>query len=219
MKKWSLFFAIAAFSGSCSSGGEGAAGRSASEAAAVYAKAPGLEEVRQTAKFGYRELFQRRIADGALEGRYQKFNQEGKRVEEAYYMRDTLNGPRVLYYPQGDTLSVEMYRMGRFEGAYRAYYENGQLQLSGMYVNNEMSGAWRKYYDTGELMEVVTMKANLENGPFVEYFRNGKLKAEGSYLDGPYEHELLKLYNEEGELVRKMNCDKGVCHTIWKREE
>lgn len=64
-------------------------------------------------------------------------------------------------------------------------------------------------------MEEVMFADNEENGPFTEYHKNGSLKAEGNYLNGDNEHGLLKLYNEEGELVRKMQCDSGICQTTW----
>ena len=53
----------------------------------------------------------------------------------------------------------------------------------------------------------------------MEYFRNGNLKAEGSYLDGDNEHGLLKLYDETGRLIRKMECEQGVCRTFWRAGE
>jgi len=188
----------------------------ASRPAAVSA---GLELVEQTDGFGYLVRYQRRIADGVRQGRYQRIGPAGVLREEAYYLADTLHGPRVLFHPSGDTLSIEHYHRGAFEGPYRQYYENGELQLAGQYQNNEVSGKWHQYYDSGELMEIVTFEHNVEKGPFVEYYRNGNLKAEGAYLDGDYEHGLLKLYDESGALVRKMDCEQGVCRTIWQAED
>ena len=81
-----------------------------------------------------------------------------------------------------------------------------------------MTGKWKGYYDNGALKEEVIFVNNQENGPFIEYYPNGKLKAEGTYLEGDYEQGELKLYNESGELIRRMNCEKGVCKTVWKAE-
>lgn len=192
--------------------------QSAADYASAFADVPGLEMVEKVDSFGYREQFQRRLADGVREGRYLRFNAEGKRMEEAFFHNDTLNGPRIFYFTNGDTLSIEQYSMGNFEGEFRQYYENGQLQLKGMYRNNEMTGQWQQFYESGELKEVVTFRANAENGPFTEYFQNGNLKAEGNYLNGDHEHGLLKLYDENGRLVRKMDCDMGKCRTIWRAE-
>jgi len=177
-----------------------------------------VEQVENIDSYGYTERYQRSKEDFAKQGLYQKFDEQGQLIEEAMYLDDTLNGLRVLYYETGDTQIVETYQGGIFEGPYRLYYESGQLNLSGGYVANEMTGDWSRYYENGQLMERVRFESNAENGPFIEYYENGNLKAEGAYLNGDNEHGLLKLYDEQGELKRKMNCEHGICRTIWKRE-
>lgn len=174
-------------------------------------------EVRDSV-YGYVERFERKKEDFARQGLYEKFSEDGKKIETAYYESDSLNGLRIVFFENGDTQIVESYKMGAFEGPYRLYHENGQMELEGQYVDNAMKGAWKRYYENGALMEVVQFENNAENGPFVEYHPNGKLKAEGAYLEGDNEHGELKLYNEEGELVRIMNCDHGICRTQWKAE-
>jgi len=77
---------------------------------------------------------------------------------------------------------------------------------------------WKRYYDSGELMEIVNFVENEENGPFVEYYKNGNKKATGNYLDGDNEHGELELFDEQGELIKKMNCNKGICRTSWTKE-
>ncbi|MDX1665636.1 MAG: toxin-antitoxin system YwqK family antitoxin [Saprospiraceae bacterium] len=179
---------------------------------------PSTEQVTYTDRYGYVERYHRRVSDYAKEGKYERFTPEGHRIEEANYRNDTLHGPRVLYYESGDSQIVEYYHMGEFEGPYKTFYPKGQVNLTGQYRDNAMSGEWKRYYRGGELMEVVTFEKNMENGPFREYYENGNLKAEGRYLEGDNEHGMLKLYDEEGALVRKMNCDKGICRTLWLAE-
>ena len=176
-----------------------------------------VEIVENTDEFGDQEEYSRKKSDYSKHGQYTKYAAEGGHlIEKAFYVNDTLHGVRVLFGEKADTQIVENYQMGRFEGPFLAYYENGQLELQGEYSNNTMSGKWKRYYKTGELMEVVTFRDNKENGPFVEYYPNGKLKAEGQYLEGDHEHGLLKLYDEEGVLVKKMQCEKGICSTTWE---
>ncbi len=55
--------------------------------------------------------------------------------------------------------------------------------------------------------------------PLSEYHPNGQLKAEGYYKNGDKEEGLLKLYNETGKLVKTMNCNSGICRTVWKAKE
>ncbi|MCB9272738.1 MAG: toxin-antitoxin system YwqK family antitoxin [Lewinellaceae bacterium] len=177
-----------------------------------------VEAVEAKDDYGYTEKYERRKENFARQGLYERFNETGQRVEEAYYENDTLNGLRILYSDKGDTQVVETYRMGHFEGPFRSYYESGKLNVEGQYEADVMFGSWKAFYPTGELKEVVTFADNEENGPFVEYWPNGNLKAEGTYRHGDNEHGLLKLYDESGALSRTMNCDNGVCHTIWKAE-
>ncbi len=178
-----------------------------------------LEKVENEDLYGYIEKYSRRKSDYAKEGLLEKYNQEGILVEKAEYINDTLHGSRIIYSEQGDTQIVETYLMGSFNGPFKAYYENGNIELIGHYRNDTMHGIWKKYYPSGGLMENVTFENNRENGPFVEYYENGKLKAEGEYYKGDNEHGLLRLYNEDGKLIRKMECDKGICKTIWRATE
>ena len=152
------------------------------------------------------------------EGKLEIYDSDGKILETAHYKNGQLNGLRTVFYENGQAQVVEQYENGIFKGLFKTFYENGALKLEGEYTNGMMNGKWKGYYDSGELKEIVTFVDNEENGPFVEYFKNGKTKTEGNYLDGDNEHGELKMYNEAGDLVRKMDCNKGVCRTIWKSE-
>lgn len=154
-------------------------------------------------------------AEGKKTGTYQRFNAQKVLLEEANYIRDTLHGPRKLYYPSGTLNATENYEMGQFIGPYKAYHENGKLMQDGVYQNNSMEGIWKTYYTSGLIKEEVMFHENLENGPFKEYFENGKLKAEGTYQNGDQEQGELLLYDSTGTLIKKMQCDRGVCRTSW----
>jgi antitoxin component YwqK of YwqJK toxin-antitoxin module len=164
------------------------------------------------------EEYRRNKKDFAKNGPYLAFYPDGAKLEEARYVRDTLDGIRKRFFPNGQVQVEEPYRMGSFEGIFKSYYESGRLELEGAYVNNAMSGIWKRYYENGQLLEEVRFENNEENGPFIEYHENGKLKAKGAYLDGDNEHGLLELFDENGELERKMECQKGVCKTVWLRD-
>lgn len=174
------------------------------------------ETIESKNELGYVERYERRLSDYAKEGLYLKLDPQGKKVEEAQYKNDTLDGWRILYNEKGDTQVIENYRAGVFDGDYKVFHDNGQLKLHTQYANNEIIGKLKGYYDNGALKEEVTFEKGVENGPFLEYHPNGKLKAEGAYLDGDSEHGELKLYNEAGELEKRMQCTKGVCKTVWE---
>ncbi|MDP4712339.1 MAG: toxin-antitoxin system YwqK family antitoxin [Saprospiraceae bacterium] len=174
--------------------------------------------VDYTNEQGVREVYFLDKVTQKKTGLYRKYNPDGILEEEAYYVDDTLHGSRVLYQVSGDTLIIESYRSGDFHGTFKAFYDNGALQLQGEYVDNVMWGVWEKYYKSGQLMEEVTFSGNEENGPFTEYHENGNLKAKGNYLNGDREHGVLYLYDEAGVLTRKMDCNEGICKTIWQLE-
>ena len=150
-------------------------------------------------------------------GVYELFDGRGRPMERAVYENDVLHGERTLFHENGEVQAVEQYERGAFVGDYRAFYENGQLELEGKYVDGSMEGIWKRYYDSGELMETVTFVSNEENGPFHEFYRNGNDKAKGEYLDGDNEHGELLLYDEAGILIKKMNCERGICRTSWEK--
>jgi antitoxin component YwqK of YwqJK toxin-antitoxin module len=178
----------------------------------------GLETVTEQDEFGNTITYKRRKIDAARQGLAQTTDPAGQLIEMANYVSDTLDGQRIIFYVTGDTNIVETYRMGFFDGPYRLYYEEGVLKQEGQYQNNELVGIWRAYHDNGQLKEEVRFENNEENGPFVEYHANGNLAAEGSYLDGDNEHGELKIYDEQGELLRAMMCDQGRCRTTWSAE-
>ena len=164
------------------------------------------------------ETYERDKETRLRQGLYRNYDERGNLREEANYVNDTLNGSRRMYYADGQLQIEEQYAMGNFIGSYRTYYDNGQVEQEGTYIGNEMTGPWKRYYRNGQLMESVEFRANLEQGPFVEYYENGNLKAEGAYADGDNEDGELKLYDEAGQLERRMNCEMGVCRTVWKAE-
>ena len=156
--------------------------------------------------------------DSSIHGLFHRYYESGAKFETAEYAHGILHGQRTIFYKSGETEIIEHYNNGTFVGPFESFYSNGQLEIVGLYQDGVMTGIWKRYYNSGELMEEVAMAENNENGPFTEYYKNGNLKAQGSYKDGDNEHGSLKLYNEQGELTRKMECNLGVCHTIWKSE-
>lgn len=165
------------------------------------------------------EKYSRRTSDFAKEGVYLRYDSQGKKMEEANYVNDTLHGKRILFFSSGHVEAVENYEKGQMTGLYQTFYDGSeQVELEGEYKNEIMQGSWKRYYKSGQLMEDVTFADNNENGPFIEYYDNGNLKAKGTYLNGDKEHGLLEVYDEDGSLNRKMNCENGICKTFWKKE-
>ncbi len=156
---------------------------------------------------------------GPKEGQIKTHYEDGAIYEIGLFKNGVLDGYRKIHYPSGTIQVEETYVAGQFHGPYKKYYDNGQVKISGDYKDGTMEGVWVTYHDNGAIKDEVTMTANLENGPFKEYYPNGKTKAVGVYKNGEFEHGPLQLFDESGTLIKKMECDEGICRTVWKKEE
>ncbi len=195
----------------------------------LFACEPTLKRVEQTDTYGYRSVATIDPKTGKKTGILERFDPGGSLVERAHYQDDLLDGPRILFSATGDTILVEHYALtlgeygekaAVFSGPYRAFYEpEGQLRNKGQYVNNAMAGIWYRYYPNGQAAEAVTFRDNEEDGPFREWHENGQLKAAGTYQPGGKEEGELRLYNEQGQLQRVMQCSSGICRTRWHDEQ
>lgn len=182
----------------------------------AYSCESNLEVVERTNEDGYTERFTRRIDNGAKEGWYVRSAPNSMIVEEVQYKNDTLDGWRILYKNNGDTLLVESYKKGLREGLYREFYPEAGLALTGIYENNLKTGKWISYYKVGTVEEIITFRNGKENGSFQEFYPDGEKRAEGSYADGPFENGEMKTYDPHGHHVRTMNCTRGICRTTWE---
>lgn len=162
---------------------------------------------------------------GLIEGIHYKYFPSGKVEQMSDYKNNKLEGNRILFYENGDTMILETYKNAIYEGTYRSYFEGNILESNGQYVDGKMDGEWQFYYKNKQLKEVVQFEGNEENGPFIEYHDNGNIKAKGTYktteanIDGNREHGLLEMYDKEGKIFKKMDCELGTCKTTWQREE
>jgi antitoxin component YwqK of YwqJK toxin-antitoxin module len=155
---------------------------------------------------------------GLKDGPYTKTDSTGVLMEKGFMKAGQQEGFRELYYPDGQVKIRERYKAGALDDLYEYFFPNGQVELKGYYVQGAMYGLWLKYMSTGQLLEEVTMINNEEMGPFREYHPNGRLQAEGAYLNGPNEHGRLRLYDEQGQLQKEMDCRNGRCYTLWEKE-
>ena len=179
-----------------------------------------FKTITEQNEFGQKIIYKVHIETELKEGVYTLRDSVGVLLEEANYMQGALHGERKIYSNQGELETIENYRNDTFEGPYQLLFPDGQLKFDAAYSNGVLVGEAKGYYENGQLKEVVQFKDNVENGPFIEYHPNGNLKATGSYYSGNHsEHGPLELFDENGDLIKKMNCEKGVCRTSWTRTD
>lgn len=157
--------------------------------------------------------------DSLKHGYYKRYSQGGILLEEANYVEGKLNGERIIYNAEGKKEISEIYENDILNGPLKEFYENGKMKMLGNYKNNVLSGTVNVFYPSGKLKEEVQFEDNMEDGPFKEFHENGNLKWEGTYRKGDNEFGLLKEYDENGELIRKMMCDeRAICTTTWTKD-
>ena len=89
---------------------------------------------------GQLERWQRRKDNFAKEGLFQRFSPEGKLLEEAHYVADSLEGERKYYFPNGKVESIERYQYNKIHGKFQTFYEDGQLKIEQDFVQGALNG-------------------------------------------------------------------------------
>lgn len=159
--------------------------------------------------------------DSLKQGEYVELTLEGDTISKTFYKDNKLHGERKIYDEKGRLKILETYREGEYHGPEYTYHENGNIHTKGNFNNGNLDSIFYVYYDTGELHEKVTIQNNEENGPFEEYYKNGQVHWKGQFINGPNEIGLLLEYDNQGELIQKMDCitymGDYICQTIWKK--
>lgn len=168
--------------------------------------------------------------DGRVEGKYKQirrteqrhgfyrlYHENGQLSLEMFYKNGKLQGETKTWYPNGHLESLAHVENDAYEGPFMYWYPTDTLKQEGTYINNDIEGNLKTYYPNGVLKEIVFFSESAENGPYVLYHQNGKIKEEGHFIEGPKLNGLILQYDGEGVLMRKLNCEKNVCDTIWIR--
>ena len=149
-------------------------------------------------------------------GFYRLYHENGSLSMEMYYKNGKLHGEERSYHPNGQLQNIANSVMGSYEGPFKYWYATGTLYQEGNYINNNIEGDLKTYYPNGILKEIVFFSKSVENGPYTFYHQNAKLKEEGFFLNGPNLEGTIKQYNDEALLIRKKQCEQGVCKTVWE---
>jgi len=111
------------------------------------------------------------LIDSIKQGYWISFDSTGKLQCECVYINDTLNGPFILYYPNGN-IEIEGYvYAGNWKGERISYYSNRNIRNKGSYKNNELDGIWDYFDENGNLDKKILYK----NGIRVKIIEDNKL--------------------------------------------
>lgn len=149
------------------------------------------------------ELYHVLLSDTAKkDGWYFRLDAKGDTLEKVQYLNGSMEGQRVLYYPNGQIHIVENYTSNQYNGPYQSFYENGAPKQFGAFKNGQFEGDLKSYYaePTGQLKEVVQLKNGVEDGTVKQYFSNGQLESEAAYSEGNKTGP-FKEYHENGSIA------------------
>ena len=156
---------------------------------------------------GEREFYQVLKSDTTQRnGWYFRLNAKGDTLEKVEYLNGSIEGQRVLYYPNGQIQIVENYINNQYNGPYQSFFENGAPKQFGTFKNGQFEGELKSYYDepSGQLKEEIQLINGIENGAVKQYYSNGQLQSEGSYAEG-LKAGPFKEYYENGNIAADGN--------------
>jgi antitoxin component YwqK of YwqJK toxin-antitoxin module len=90
------------------------------------------------------------FVDGAREGLWTTWNQDGSLAREAHYRAGEFHG-ELIEYEQGVKVSTSTYDMGTASGPQVLWYANGQKRLERTFVDGEVTGPASTWYESGQL--------------------------------------------------------------------
>ena len=89
--------------------------------------------------------------DGALDGLYEKYSENGHLWESCTYKEGKRNGVYKFFYNNGLLCMKYAYADDKYNGPFEEYYINGQLKEKGTCKDGRLHGLYEVYFNTGDL--------------------------------------------------------------------
>ena len=167
------------------------------------------------------------------EGRWNWYNDTGKKEKSGSIHLGHLNGDWEYYYPNGEKMLEGEYKIDQRVGKWTGYYEDGSKKFTGAYKNGQESGLWETFYpssnvtsssgnfvngrrdgewtyqyQSGKLREKGSFENGVESGVWTNYYENGQKQGEGSFVAGKREGTWT-WYRENGSVWRTAEYKDG----------
>ncbi|MFN8391649.1 MAG: hypothetical protein U0136_15275 [Bdellovibrionota bacterium] len=163
------------------------------------------------------------LGTGEKNGPYLKWDNDGNKRFEAYYVNGqphgrmisyfadereeelkefsngVLNGKWIQWNREGDKVAEGVFVNGKKNGKFSYWDRHGALTSEGTYKNNLEFGVWTTFYPDGEIQTRITYRDGKKNGKAETFFTSGRLSSTGAYRDNKLEGEWV-YYNEDGRL-------------------
>lgn len=126
------------------------------------------------------------LINGNKKGIWKRFDKNDNLTQINFYTRDTLNGPCVSFYDNGEIYNSANYNMGKFHGNVSLYYDNGNLNFSDNFINGKQHGKSFFFDKEGWLKEIRSYHQGEKHGKHItlnkrqdtveiKVFKHGKL--------------------------------------------
>lgn len=130
------------------------------------------------------------------EGKYVYFNPDGKK-EEAFYVRNQLQGESTAWYSDGAKKYNINYQNNLRQGPYVSYYKNGKTAFSVKYENDQRVGKWTVYHPNGKKATEATYIWGKLQGHSTGWYANANLKHEVDFVNNFIDHTKNPRYLHE----------------------
>ncbi|MET1258136.1 hypothetical protein ABV409_02285 [Flagellimonas sp. DF-77] len=210
----------------------------------------GIGETKAETLYGPWQLFNqsgRKTADGSFnengnrDGDWTFYNDKGERSETVVYEDGVLNGPNLVYFPNGrlkisanyanDQLDGEYryysdkgallqrkyFKNGALDGPYRAYHKVGEplLQTEAEYVAGDIKDTYNEYFATGSPRSVINFSDGQAHGPELKYYSNGAVELDMMSANGEAEGS-YKIFHPNGNPKEVGQTSNGNYAGSWK---
>lgn len=108
----------------------------------------------------------------------------GDTVKLETYSNGVLNGPKVLYYPNGKRRKQSNYLNGLLEGPFLVYNQEGKIIEEMNYKQGKRNGVFKYYYDDGTLLRTESWTMDVKNGEFKTFYYEGHIQTTENYKKG-----------------------------------
>jgi antitoxin component YwqK of YwqJK toxin-antitoxin module len=123
-------------------------------------------------------------------------------------------GPRRVWYPNGQLAEEQIYKQGKKHGRYRHFFINGQLGEAGHYYYDRKDGLWAKWSVTGVPLSANHYQDGVLDGASATWFPNGQLAMQGSYTSGKH-HGFWETFWPSGKKHQQGQFVGGMREGTW----
>ena len=153
--------------------------------------------------------FQVRDIPGSSLQKAERFNENGRVMEEGILHNGKRNGAWIVYNETKDIpAKVFSFVDDVYHGPYLEYNKFGQLEMMCSYSNNVLDGQFVRYSSSRKI-ETGYYKSGQLDGVYRKYFdKKDAMQQEITYKDGKM-HGKMRYFNEAGDVVMEYEYNNG----------